>query len=97
MLNQKTSTAASGEGTKYQTRYGMMTAEQAGTDLLVRSWERLHFLKEVLAAVGHSGADITLKVDSSFGLVAILQDIFIDVYTAQAFYNGDESEPGKLG
>ena len=81
---------------KYHTRYGTTTAPQAAYDLLDRSWSRLRFLEEVFAVAHHDGDGFILEGYSSCGLAAILEDIPIDVYAAQAYYTGDDPEPGKV-
>lgn len=82
---------------KYHTRYGLMTAPQAANDLLERSWSRLRFLEEVFAVVHHDGDGFEMGGYSSCGLSAILKDIAHDVYTAQAYHEGGDPEPGKEG
>ena len=80
----------------YRTRYGTTTGPKAANNLLDRSWARLRFLEEVFAVAHHDGDGFTLEGYSSCGLAAILEDIAIDVYAANAYYIGDDSEPGKI-
>ncbi|MDL2272811.1 hypothetical protein LJC23_07270 [Desulfovibrio sp. OttesenSCG-928-I05] len=82
---------------QYRTRYGITTAPDAAYDLLDRSWERLHFLKNVLEAVGQTDGNIAMESSASSGLSAILEDIAIDVQVAHFYYTGTDDMPGKTG
>ena len=79
----------------YRTRNGIVTAEQAASDMLESATFRLRFLQEMFEAIGEVGEGLTLPGYTACGLAGILSDIAFDVGAADTFYRGDDNEPGK--
>ena len=80
--------------TKYRTKYGMQTEQEAAYSMLESANFRLRFLETMLETYGDDGLELPEYAPE--GLARILGVIAHDVAEARFFYCGDADQPGRI-